>query len=65
MCPAAVDSGGASSVEAGSVDAEPSSAQTDLDDRWLCPECRQGWLIRIETLAPIERPFEVEGIDSS
>ena len=52
-------------VEAGSPGDEPSSPETDLDDRWLCPECRQGRLIRIETLAPIERPSEVEGIDSS
>ena len=52
-------------VEAGISGDEPSSPETDLDDRWLCPECRKGRLIRIETLAPIERPSDIEGIDSS
>ena len=52
-------------VEPGSSGDEPSSSETDLDDHWLCPECRKGRLIRIETLAPIDRPSEVEGIDSS
>jgi len=51
--------------DAGSSGDEPTSPQTDVDERWRCPRCRKGRLIRIETLAPIERHIEVEGIDSS
>ena len=47
-------------------DEESADPKTDLDDLWLCPECRKGRLIRIETLAPATGMLsEVEGIDSS